>query len=515
MKMKNSVLVIGIDGATWDLLRPWAEKGELPNLKRLIDKGAEGKLKTVIPPLSCTSWTSFFTGTNPGKHGIFEYLTSSGKLINSKLIKSEKIWNILSNHGKRCGVINVPLTYPVDEINGYMVSGVLTPPDKEDYFYPPELMHLLEKHDYKIGLKHEKAAFTLGQKSVSEEGEIFLNKLYGLLKSRYLTLKEIMNEPWDFFMAVFDETASTQLLFWDRKKILLEFFKKVDLYIGDLIKTFSAKNPDPNIFIVSDHGCNAAPTRNLNFRAWLNEEGLIRDERSFFQRTIPKIYRTLKFHRILNQPYLTKLLFRFNKVREIRESFQRKVTESPAIYCKKGLFIDKSKLKNKDYNKLRDELLLKVRQIKDPLNNEGVFQVVEKKEEVYSGDNLKYAPDIVLVAKENYSFDFLYDSDKVFDDLEPNLPGRHNSSLYGVFLAYSDEIDNIALKNTSILDLFPTILHILDVPIPPGVDGRVLKEIFKKDSHLSNKEIAFSKEEEMAASEEKNRIKDSLKKIKI
>ena len=75
--MKNSVLILGIDGATWDILKPWISNGELPNLKKLLDKGAEGYLKTVIPPLSCTAWTSFFTGTNPGKHGILEYLTRS------------------------------------------------------------------------------------------------------------------------------------------------------------------------------------------------------------------------------------------------------------------------------------------------------------------------------------------------------------------------------------------------------------------------------------------------------
>ena len=83
--MKNSVLIMGIDGVSWDLLRPWIEDGKLPTLSRLVQKGASGNLKTVIPPLSCTAWTSLFTGTNPGKHGIYEYTTESGKLINSKL----------------------------------------------------------------------------------------------------------------------------------------------------------------------------------------------------------------------------------------------------------------------------------------------------------------------------------------------------------------------------------------------------------------------------------------------
>ena len=512
--MKNSVLIIGLDGADWKLLKPWISNEELPNLKKLLDKGAEGYLKTVIPPLSGAAWTSLFTGTNPGKHGIFEYLTKSGKLVNSRLIKSEKIWRILSNYNKRCCVVEVPMTYPVEEINGYMVSGSLTPPNKKIYSYPPELMSLLRKHGHQIIPKFEKSAFASGQKSLSKEGELFLNNLYDMLKNRYSTLKELMNEPWDFFMLVFDETAVIQTLFWDKKEVMLKLFKKIDFYIGDLIKTFSAKNANLHIFIVSDHGCDAAPTRNFNFRAWLNEGGFIRDKRSFFQRVIPKSYRILNLHRILNIPSLSKLLFRFNKLREIRESFQRKVTESPSIYYRKGLFINQSELKDNEYDKLRDELITKIRQIKDPLTNETIFQVVEKREAIYSGSNLKHAPDIVLVSKENYSFDFLYNSNKVFDEIKLPTPGRHNSSLYGIFLVYADEINNVHLKNLSILDIFPTVLHILGVPIPKDVDGKVLKEIFKKDSYLFNKEIIYS-EEGAKTLQEKNSIKDVLQDIEI
>lgn len=514
--MKNSVLLIGVDGASWDFLKPWINDGKLPTLKRLFDSGSTGYLNTTIPPLSCTAWTSLFTGTNPGKHGIFEYLTKSGKLINSRMIKSEKIWNILSQHGKRCCIIDVPLTYPVEEINGYMVSGVLTPPNEKIYSYPPGLMSLLKKHDYQIGVEYEKSAPLIpDQQSVIERRDDLLKELYGVVERKYLTLRELMNECWDFFMFVISETTQVKDLFWDKKEIVLEFYKKIDSYLGDLIMSYSNKNSNPYVFIVSDHGFDAAPTRSFNFRVWLKEEGFIRDERSFFQKIIPKSYRILNLHGILNKPPLSKLLFRFNKVREIKESFQRKVIESPSIYCRKGVFIDKIKLKENEYDKLRDELITKVRQIKDPLTNEGIFQVVEKREAIYSGNNLKYAPDIVLVPKENYSSHFLYDSDKVFDDLKPHLPGRHNSALYGIFLAYGNEIDNVAVKHLSILDIFPTILHILDVPIPKDVDGTALKEIFKKNSYLSNKKIIFSKGEDIVNLEEKNRIKNSLKNIKI
>ena len=507
--MKNSVLIIGIDGATWKLLKPWIENGELPALKKLLNEGAGGNLKTVIPALSCTAWTSLFTGTNPGKHGIFEYLTDSGKLVNSTSIKSEKIWRILSFHNKRCCIINVPVTYPAEEINGYMVPSLLTPTNEKIYSYPHNLMPLLKKYGYRINIKNEGYAFLPDKESVSEKKEFYLRELYDVLEKRYSTLKQLMDEPWDFFMLVFNETSILQYLFWDKKEVILEFFKKVDAYIDDLIKTFSKMNDNPYIFIVSDHGFNAAPRRRFNFRPWMDQNGFIRDDRNLFQKAIPKIYKTL------NKTPFPKLVFRFNKPREIRNSFQRKLTESPAIYFRKGLFIDKSKLKDNEYDKLRDELITKVRQIKDPLTNEGIFQVVEKREAIYSGNNLKYAPDIVLATKENYDIDFLYDSDKVFDDIKLNMPGRHLSDLYGIFLGYGDEINNnISLENLSILDIFPTVLHILGAPIPKDVDGRVLTEIFKKDSYLFNKEIAYS-EESTKILKEKSNIQAALQDIEL
>jgi len=101
--MKNSVLIIGLDGVPWDLLKPWIDEGKLPAFSKLLKKGSGGSLRTTIPPFSSSAWTSLFTGKNPGKHGIYEYTTDLGKLINSKSIKVAKIWQILSHYKKRCG----------------------------------------------------------------------------------------------------------------------------------------------------------------------------------------------------------------------------------------------------------------------------------------------------------------------------------------------------------------------------------------------------------------------------
>ncbi len=509
--MKKSVLIIGIDGASWDFLKPWIDDGKLPALKSLLESGASGDLKTVIPPLSCSAWTSLFTGTNPGKHGIYEYLTDSGELINSRQIKSEKIWNILSNYNKRCCVINVTMTYPLEEINGYMISGILTPPNEKIYSYPPELMNLLKKHGYKISIKYEdKYAFLPDQKNIAEQKDKILTESYDIFNRRYLTAMDIMNEQWDFFMFVFVENALAQYLFWDKKEIILDFFKKIDLCIDDMIKKFSAKNPNPYVFIVSDHGFSAAPKRSFNFRVWMNNEKILEDKRTALQKIIPKVYRKI------SKLHLSKLLFFSSKSKNIRESFQRNMAKSSNIYYKyPGIFISREGMKENEYEELRDKIISKLRNFRDPANNGKIFQIVEKRESVYSGEYSKLGPDVVVVPISNYQNVFSYESDKLVEDIKLHHPGRHFSDMHGIFLANGYDVRKGTIKNASIMDIFPTVLHILGVPVPKDVDGKVLTEIFKQNSELSKQKIIYAAENNYINLSEKNRIKIVLKDIKI
>lgn len=507
--MKNSVLIIGLDGGDWKLLKPWINNGELPTLKRLFDAGAKGDLKTTIPALSFTALTSLFTGKNPGKHGIFKCITDSGSLVNGSFIKTEKIWQILSYYNKRCGIINVPMTYPVEKVNGYMVSAFLTSPDEKIYSYPPELMSVLKKHDYKVKVKYGKHTFAPNKKYLIEERDNFLKELYDSLNKRHCTLKELMNEQWDFFMLVFDETAMVQHLFMDRKDIMLEFFKKVDFYIGDLIKTFSAKNTNPSVFIVSDHGFSPSPTKSINMKVWLEKNGFLEDSQAVAHKMIPKIYN------ILNKMHLSELISLFSRVKSAKFSFQKKVKESSNIYYESpGIFIKQGQLNQDEYEELRNKIIRELKKIRDPLTNEEILQIIEKREEMYSGRYSELAPDIIALPKSKYDVVFSYDSNLLFENIKIHSKGKHFSDVYGMFLAYGSEIDSAFLEDISILDIFPTVLHILDVPIPGDVDGRVLKEIFRKGSCF-DKEAIFSKEGSTAVLEEKNRIKDSLKQIKI
>ena len=68
------VMIVGLDAATWDLAKPWVAEGHMPNLARLMSEGTSGKFQSVLPPITPPAWTSFTTGKNPGKHGIFHFM---------------------------------------------------------------------------------------------------------------------------------------------------------------------------------------------------------------------------------------------------------------------------------------------------------------------------------------------------------------------------------------------------------------------------------------------------------
>ena len=122
------LLIIGIDGATLDLILPWVESEHLPTIGRLIKSGVHGDLASTLPPVTSPAWPTFMTGCNPGKHGVFDFIQPTGSdfsLVNATKIKQPTIWQRLSSAGYRVGVLNVPVTYPPKPLNGFMISGIV------------------------------------------------------------------------------------------------------------------------------------------------------------------------------------------------------------------------------------------------------------------------------------------------------------------------------------------------------------------------------------------------------
>ena len=124
-KPKPHVVVIGVNGMELDVIRPLLVKGAMPNLAKVIKNGAYGKLRTVDAPNCPRVYSTLFTSTRPEEHGVTGFLVG-GITANTNMLKQEPIWSVLSKKGVTIGMANVPATFPVMPVNGYMISGMLT-----------------------------------------------------------------------------------------------------------------------------------------------------------------------------------------------------------------------------------------------------------------------------------------------------------------------------------------------------------------------------------------------------
>jgi len=202
----SRVLIIGLDGATFDLIMPWVQEGRLPTFERLIREGASGEMESVIQPITAPAWASFLTGKNPGKHGIYDFYrrepgSYNMRPVNRNRVVGKTLYELLSEGGKKVGMINVPMTYPPRPVNGFIVTGMMTPPGAS-FAYPPQLQRELLTRGYRVELD-------TWYKSGKEKE--FFKELMGVLKRReeaFLALME--GRPWDFLVCVFRATDLVQ-----------------------------------------------------------------------------------------------------------------------------------------------------------------------------------------------------------------------------------------------------------------------------------------------------------------
>jgi predicted AlkP superfamily phosphohydrolase/phosphomutase len=208
---EKRVFILGIDAATFDLIMPLIKQGELPTFGRLIKEGASGQLTSVIPPVTAPAWGSFATGKKPGKHGLFDFYYRQEDSynivpVNSGCLRSKPFWNILSGKGKRVVVINVPYTYPPDNVNGIMITGKLTPRHESNFTHPARLKHEIEQEvgGYCIDLN-------VGYAKGNEDA--FIKDLYQMAESRVRTTLYLMKKyDWDVFTVVF--TIIDEAMHW-------------------------------------------------------------------------------------------------------------------------------------------------------------------------------------------------------------------------------------------------------------------------------------------------------------
>ncbi len=277
----HKLLIIGIDAADFQLTQSFMDSGELPRLSTIRDKSNFSCLKSVIPPNTAPGWTSITTGVNPGKHGIYyfyNFSTSPLTITNATHTSTPRIWNYVEALDERSVVVNVPVTYPVHEIAGSMVTGI--PPWYIDQrsVYPDDLLKKLKSADYEID--------TPMSRGLEKRPDALVSRLLATEEKRVDVFLDLLREKeWSFGMIVLTALDRLQHKLVGKgeieSKAVRRGYHEIDGLVGKIIDSLGG---EINVLVVSDHGFNSTPIA-FYPNAWLHEQGLLQRKSSLRYRT--------------------------------------------------------------------------------------------------------------------------------------------------------------------------------------------------------------------------------------
>lgn len=498
----NKLLVIGIDGGTLDVVLPMVKEGKLPCFARLLHTGTYGTLLSTIPPVTAPAWSSFIMGTNPGKHGIFyffdkkeqkqgETVSKIKRLVDLRQMHGLPFWEVLNNHGIKVGLINIPLTYPPVEVDGFMISGMLVPPGRKDFTSPPELLSRLENYHVDLdGLLNQNE--WQGKKIVKKNRAVFLQSVFDLSKARAQNALMLMEEEkCPLFMVVFTGSDRVCHFFWQDGNgttapsgAVEEYYVLLDSLIDKLIQK---SGPETITFLMSDHGFGPAPTKKINAYVLARQLG--------GTQFIPNF--TLSY---LKNKVFTKLGFTRRMAPEDFIDDSRSVFSPEPVYANfLGIHINDRMNERRntascveEHPELKAQLIKRLENLKDPLSDKPMVKRVYTREEIYRGDFAPGAPDLVVQFSYDYKVTFSpLKRSLILEDRDLIRTGEHRRE--GLFIASGPGIRQGRLEEGkfSIEDVTSTILYLLGAPIPNSYDGCVIREVFE-EGYLAKNEPRYS-----------------------
>lgn len=496
-----AALVIGLDGATWDLLNPMIAAGWMPNLARLVAEGTSAPLRSTLPPLTAPAWSSFMTGLNPGRHGVFAFQRALNRdlertYVNATAIQAPLLWERLSAHGLRVGVLNVPLTYPVRPVNGWLVSGMMTPSEESDFTYPAALAPTLRARRYVIDLRVLKQERDY---RAPEQRLALVNDLQRVLQERQAAFEEVLlPQGGDFIMVVYETPDRLQHWTWKYLDELLgltgprvvertpihaaveETYRALDAAIGRTLAL--AAGPQTRLFMLSDHGFGFRHTR-VHMDQWLANQGWLTyaagkaDVRKRLKQSMGWLKRFLPRSLLLQG----RRVFAVNRIIDWTHTRAYSgVASEYAIYINRRGREPYGIVADAEVDALRRQIKARLLELTDPRQGQRVVLAVYDREEFYQGPFADQAPDLVYELAPGYEPTSEVSPGRLFTDVSAEGEGMHQPD--GIFLAWGPDIAAQRLgPGLGLADLTPTILYSLGLPTPQGLDGRVLTEIFAAD----------------------------------
>lgn len=521
----RQVVVIGLDGGTWDLIGPWTREGELPTIKQLLENGVHCNLLSTVPSYTLPSWTSLITGVNPGKHGLYDIFLHYGKvrkIVSSQDRKARSVFDILGDYGKTCVAVNIPGTFPPDRINGAMVSGILTTPGKNsDFVYPNSLKQEIANFFNKsFHFENDKLVRYL---SASDKVKLVnaINEVAELEVTATLTLLDMIKP--DLLWHVFRTTDLLQHYLYKSKDLenennryLLEHYRKIDSLISTIINN---QGTETSVLIVSDHGF--APLKKyFHINTWLKDRGLLKTKHNW--KKPPLLWtaaqaaaktRSTNIGKFVVDKIVPSLL----GTKVMSKLIEKTISPLDSIdfqeskaYCPSGLSqavrilaVDEAERKQ-----LITEIVSGLYQVKDPETGEPVLEKVLKTEDVYCGDYVFTAPDILLVTREGYIVTAPFSNNNGQSVCAPvslagTKTGDHTPE--GIFIASGEGIKNTGEINPlSVYDVTPAILQLFGIATPGYMDGLPNEQVLTEETMAAR----------LSSSSERERLQTRIRELK-
>jgi|Deesub1362A_J573_1020465.scaffolds.fasta_scaffold00662_16 predicted AlkP superfamily phosphohydrolase/phosphomutase len=447
----EKVLLIGIDGADYNITKRLLDNNELKNLAKISENGQFSRLMSTIPPLSPAAWTSIFTGVPSHKHGNWGFLKQKEgeyfyRPVTSKDRKVRAIWNMLSEKNKKSIIVNIPFSYPPERINGIMITGLGSPGKTSNFVYPPSLKRFIIRNfpHFDVDLGEDKleqgiSIYKLEQNIIKTENDQVDLFVY------------LLNEnEWDFGAIVLRSLDVIQHFAFDNKEFVEQHYKRVDKLVGKILKEVISENKEEiKVIIASDHGFRRV-YRRFYVNTWLEKEGYLKlrsNSNTLLKLGIDaeKVRNYMKkiglkgFLGKIEHSKFTKHLLKIIPSSSHQYLFNADWTNTKAFFYRGSNGLIRINIKGREPQgcvidgeviNLVNELKLKLKEVKDPLTGTEVFKNVLSKDEL--DINLYEYPEIVLLPNDGYEIMDYNINSNYFENIE-NRFGDH--ALYGIFIS--------------------------------------------------------------------------------
>jgi predicted AlkP superfamily phosphohydrolase/phosphomutase len=513
------IAIVGLDGATWDLAGPFMEAGDMPVLRGLVARGTSGVLRSTIPPVTFPAWSSFMTGVNPGKHGIFDFTrrvpgTYEIAFVSSRDRRVPTIWQLLSEAGRRVAVLGVPTTYPPEPVNGIMVGGFDSPVATgiDGSFVHPRAFY-------------DEMRAAVGPYTITDFQELRIGPgwhdralpsiLAAIERKRDLARYVLARERWDVVMVLFGEADTASHHFWmfadprsprfdparmqRHRGALREVYRRLDAALGAVVDDLPA---GATMLVASDHGFGGAGTTVLHLNRWLADEGLlrfhrgvrglparaVRGARRVALRRMPRGWQERAVRRSGRQ--LARRLegwSRFGAIdMEHSLAFSEELNYAPSIWLNVRGREPLGAVAPEAYDATTRMLSERLLAWQHPSTGRCIVRAVHRRDALYAGAHVGEAPDLVLEleTESEYSYVCLPSDEAASASVRTLRPeeyvagkgggmnGSHRAE--GIWALAGPDVAAGGRVGASIVDVAPTVLHLAGLAVPSWMDGRLL-----------------------------------------